>query len=165
MLRIKEGNIIASLPRNSVFFIDYPLLFILMLFTKLLFCRALVINLPLPIQYPFIFYHWQGNLPFIDFAEMLKRFFGLTLYWEIKAPLRTGNWPANFYYPSLDFLPKTISLTVDIDKFKRAKREMRNLLISRKNQIKMICYHHQLKTFPSVNKLSAFLMRNSLVLW
>lgn len=140
-MKIFRSN--RSLARTS--FLNYPLLVLDIFLAKLAFSKGLILNLPLEVQYPYLFYKfWEGE-EFIKFAERLKKFFMIDLYWENSYSRLLEKFGLKSFSISWVSVPKDISLSLNLANLKKtlktsqkAKKELENLLQARKKQIRLV---------------------------
>ncbi len=132
------------LPKNPISFIDYLKLILFLFFAKLRGYQGVILDLPLEVQYPYLFYQlWKGE-ELISFAEKLRKLLTLELYWSNAWSPQLNKFKLSSFPISWDFIPTDINLAVDIRSLKKTsnhtgiKKIFDKIVAQKKHQIKAI---------------------------
>ncbi len=137
-MAIEDDIVYTHFPKNTVSIFDYIWLFVDFFRAAITSKPALAINLPCELQYPYLFSHWENGTRFINFAERLKHFFHLKLYWTNCLPCSTKNNTNSYLSVSWDFIPKNINLLINSKIIKRGKNKIIKLLSLHGQQVRFV---------------------------
>lgn len=93
--------------------------------------KIIVLSLPAEVQYPYLFFHWEKGLAFINFAEELRRIFRCQLYWTNCLPKTKDEKSIQNLTISWDFVPKNIHLLINSKIIGKSKKKIKELLMQR----------------------------------
>ena len=74
---------------------------------------SLTVHLPYEVQHPEFIRDLQRGISFIEFGELLKRMFGLRLYWENSPWLKPPKWELKYENTRWNRIPRDIDLCLD----------------------------------------------------
>jgi len=110
-------------PSGLINLIDYIVLVFHLFLAKVFGYRTVVINLPFETQYPYLFYQFWKGQEFINFAEKLKKVFGLSLYWQNSYSAILEKYQLKNSSISWDSVPNQIDLMIDIPSLKKTSKK------------------------------------------
>jgi len=142
MINDEDDIIYTHSPVNRISVFDYLWLFVNFIKAAITSKRSIAVNLPCEIQYPYLYFHWENGTRFINFAERLKHFFHLKLYWTNCLPkeinsVAKGEDPSRLTV-SWDFIPKNINLLINSKIIKRGGEKAKQFLQLREGGVRFV---------------------------
>ena len=135
-------SIIYCCPKYRITIFHYPWLIWLFVIAALSLKTKVVLNLPVEVQYPYLYYHWDRGLNFISYAENLKKLFNLKLYWTNCLPKQitfaSRGEDLSRLTVSWDFIPKNINLLINSKIIKRGGEKAKQFLQLREGSVKFV---------------------------
>ncbi len=131
-------SIIYYRPKYRITIFHYPWLIWLFVIAALSLKTKVVLNLPVEVQYPYLYHHWDRGLNFISYAENLKKLFNLKLYWTNCLPCATKDSTTSYLSVSWDFIPKNINLLINSKIIRRGKEKAKQFLQLRGGGVRFV---------------------------
>jgi len=124
--------------KNKISIFDYLRLFIIFSISSITLKSTVVIELPRDIQYPYLFYDRGRGTNFVNFAEKLRRFFQLNIYWTNSTPDTFMKNITAHLTISWDFIPKNINLLINLKIIRERRKKIIKLLKSQLRRVNFI---------------------------
>lgn len=125
-------------PQKAISFADYLFLIPHLLIARLFLYQTVIYNIPLEIQFPYLYSNLGKGLIFINVVEFFKRIFFLNIYWENSLPVHLKKNIRDLC-TMWDFIPDNIDLSINVSTLCRESP----LYLKNSNEIKTIFNSHK----------------------